>query len=234
MKFIVIEDNPDLNELLVEDLQSEGYDATGFLSVETYEAAGMVGAVYLLDLNLPGESGMSFAARLRARSPEAGIIVLTVRSGTEVRTQGYDTGVDIYLQKPCDRREILAAIKSMMRRISAPVPPPRGLTIYPARLLLAGPSGEVSITSSEATLFEALATAPEYILPYEQVMAILGARNAPSLATLEVRITRLRKKIANVLEDERAIASVRNVGYRLLVPVAIGGAVALVNPDEMR
>ena len=222
MKFIVIEDNPDLNELLVEELQSEGYDATGFLSVEAYEAAGQVGAVYLLDLNLPGETGLSFAARLRVKQPEAGIVVLSVRSGSEVRTESYDTGVDIYLQKPCDSREILSAIKSMVRRIARPVAVPRGLTIYPARLLLIGPEGEVALTAQEAALLHALATAPENLLPYAAVLAVLGAHNAPSLATVEVRITRLRKKIATVLAPERSIASVRNVGYRMVAPLAIG------------
>ena len=134
---LIVEDHPLFSDALAMTLRA----VAGIAAVTTadcLEAAltrldqGAVPDVVVLDLNLPGESGMSFAARLRARSPEAGIIVLTVRSGTEVRTQGYDTGVDIYLQKPCDRREILAAIKSMMRRISAPVPPPRGMMVRPA------------------------------------------------------------------------------------------------------
>ena len=107
VKIIVIEDNADLNELLVEELVAEGFEATGHLSVEACTEAASQADLYLLDMNLPGESGLSFAARLRASRPEVGIVVLTVRTGSEIRTNSYDSGADIYLQKPCESAEII-------------------------------------------------------------------------------------------------------------------------------
>lgn len=221
MKIVVIEDNADLNELLVEELEAGGYHATGYLSVESYEISNMQAEIYMLDINLPGETGLSFAARLRADRPNVGIVAITVRTGTDIRTQSYDSGVDIYLQKPCDSREIIAAIKSMVRRLGRPEVPARGLTLHPAELLVAGPDGKAQITPSEVAMLRVMATAPDRLLPYAEVQALLGARNTPTLATMEVRITRLRKKITAALRGERAIVSIRNVGYRLLVPMRL-------------
>lgn len=229
VKIIVIEDNPDLNELLVEELVAEGFEATGHLSVEACTQSASHADLYLLDMNLPGESGLSFAARLRASRPEVGIVVLTVRTGSEIRTNSYDSGADIYLQKPCESAEIIAAIKSVARRLVRPVAMPT-LSLHPTRLMVTGPDGEAQITVSEMALLCAMAASADRQLSYAEVQALLGARSAPSLATLEVRITRLRKKIAAALQGEKTIVSIRNVGYRVLVPVTLATAEADLPP----
>lgn len=229
VKIIVIEDNADLNELLVEELVAEGFEATGHLSVEACTEAASQADLYLLDMNLPGESGLSFAARLRASRPEVGILVLTVRTGSEIRTNSYDSGADIYLQKPCESAEIIAAIKSVARRLVLPATAP-ALSLHPTRLMVAGPDGEAQVTVSEMALLSAMAASTDRQLSYAEVQALLGARNAPSLATLEVRITRLRKKLAAALQGEKTIVSIRNVGYRVLVPVALAAGEAELQP----
>lgn len=230
VKIIVIEDNADLNDLLVEELVAEGFEATGHLSVEACTQAASHADLYLLDMNLPGESGLSFAARLRASRPEVGIVVLTVRTGSEIRTNSYDSGADIYLQKPCESAEIIAAIKSVARRLVRPVAQP-ALGLHPTRLMVSGPDGEAQVTVSEMALLCAMAAAADHQLSYAEVQALLGARNAPSLATLEVRITRLRKKIAAALQGEKTIISIRNVGYRVVVPVTVAASTAALHPS---
>lgn len=222
MKIIVIEDNANPDNLLVEQLEASGYVATGFPSVEAYEREDLLGDIYLFDLNLPGEDSLSFAARLRATAPHVGVVVLSVCAGSAARAQSYDAGADIFLDKPCDSREIIAAIKSIARRILPTMPVQRSLTLFPERFLLKGPDGETQVTASEVALLQALATSPDRLLSYEEIMSLLGARKAPLLATLEVRITRLRKKIAATMVQERTIVSVRKVGYRLTMPLKVG------------
>ena len=221
---IVIEDHPDLNELLVEELADHGHRTLGFTSAEAYERSGQKGDLFLLDLNLPGEDGLSFAARLRANRPEAGIVVLSVRSGSEIRAESYETGIDLYLTKPCAPREIVAAVRAMARRLSPPVAAQasrmrQGLTLDRASLKLFGPEGETAISGDEAAFLSAIAGTPERRMDYGEILDIMGIGGDTSLATLEVRITRLRKKIAAVLPGEASIRSLRKRGYQLVLPL---------------
>lgn len=87
----VIEDNADLNALLVQTLQASDYRAYGAPSVEMFERLLLERQpdIFVLDLNLPGEDGTSFARRVRAKRPEAGIIMLTARNDMDERRKGY-------------------------------------------------------------------------------------------------------------------------------------------------
>lgn len=221
---IVIEDHPDLNELLVEELADHGHRTLGFTSVEAYEASGERGDLFLLDLNLPAEDGLSFAARLRASRPEVGIMVLSVRSGSAIRAESYETGIDLYLTKPCAPREIVAAVRAMARRLAAPAPAPAprtrpGLALDRAALKLFGPEGETAISGDEAAFLSAIAASPERRMDYGEILSIMCIGGESSLATLEVRMTRLRKKIAAVLPGEASIRSLRKRGYQLVLPL---------------
>lgn len=223
----VIEDNADLNGILVGALQSAGFRAEGYYSVEAFEQAGSLPAIFLLDLNLPGEDGISFARRLRHSRPAAGIIMLTARNEMEQRKSGYDSGADIYLTKPSSIDEILGALQALARRLfaqglpdSAPVREP-ALRLSPRRLELGGPAGSVSISAGDAALLGHFAADPERRISIEDFNDVLPDGGTLSKVAIELKVVRLRKKLAAVGFDGRSISSVRNYGYQLLVPIEV-------------
>ena len=146
LSLIVVEDNELLREEMVSFLSRPGWQAHGVDCGEelNHWLQQHTPHIAVLDVNLPGESGLSYAARLRAGRPDIGIVVLTVRTGSEIRTRSYDSGADLYLQKPCESAEIIAALRSMSRRIARPAAKP-ALCLYPSRLQVTGPAGDVAV-----------------------------------------------------------------------------------------
>lgn len=220
LNLVVIEDNPDLNDLLVENLSEQPFRVSGFADVGQYEASGVAGDLFLLDLNLPQEDGLSFAARLKQDRPEVGVVVLSARAGSEARTQTYLTGADTFLQKPCEMAEIIAALTSAAQRVrrfaALRAPSDAGLTIARRTMRLRGAGAEVQLSHDETAMVCALAEAPEQRLTYEELLALLDPLGRLTLATLEVRITRLRQKARPVTRDGKFIRSIRNTGYALV------------------
>lgn len=225
-RIAVIEDNTDLNGILVNALRSAGYETTGHASVEEFEESRQTPQIFLLDLNLPGEDGLSFARRLKRERPEAGIVMLTAREQMEQRKHGYDSGADIYLTKPGSIDEILGAIGALARRIqasgTASDPAQEVMVLSPRRLELSGPAGSVSVSASEAAVLAHCAADPEGRISIESFNDILPEGGDPlSKVAIELKIVRLRKKLAIVGFDGRSISSVRNFGYQVLVPIRL-------------
>lgn len=224
----VIEDNADLNGILVNALKGAGFSATGYTSVEGYEAAkAPTPQIFLLDLNLPGEDGLSFARRIRATRPETGIVMLTARDEMDQRRHGYDSGADIYLTKPSSVDEILGAMTALNRRLpqgtqAAPAAP-QSLTLNRRKLEITGPAGPVSIGVDEAEFLYHCATGPEGRVSLDQIRAYLREGETSSKVALELKVVRIRKRLANAGIEGRSIASVRNFGYQLLVPIHLVG-----------
>lgn len=224
----VIEDNADLNGILVNALQGAGYAATGHLSVEAFEARkGEAPQIFLLDLNLPGEDGLSFARRLRATHPDIGIIMLTARDEMDQRRHGYNCGADIYLTKPSSVDEILGAMTAITRRLPlgsrAPATTSEGLLLNRRKLELTGPAGAVSLGVDEAEFLHHCATGPEGRVSLDEIRAYLRDGETLSKVALELKVVRIRKKLAAAGIEGRSVASVRNFGYQLLVPIRLIG-----------
>lgn len=222
----VIEDNADLNGILVNAIRSAGYDAAGHASVEDFERAGDRPDIFLLDLNLPGEDGLAFARRLRGTRPEAGIVMLTARNEMDQRKHGYDSGADIYLTKPSSVDEILGALGALVRRVLAQSGAPAttetpALLISPRKLEIAGPAGRVSISAGEAAVLVHCASDPDNRISIEAFHEVLPDGNGLSKVAIELKVVRLRKKLASIGFDGRSISSVRNYGYQVLVPIRI-------------
>lgn len=226
LTLIVIEDNADLNELLVESLTAQGYQAHGFAKVSEYEAQGLAGDLFLLDLNLPEEDGISFAARLKQERPEVGIVVLSARAGSSSRTASYVSGADTFLQKPCELDEIFAALGSAARRVMH-YAGRRGeadrLVLSPGKMQIAGALGAVSLTADEVRLIVALQQAPGQRLSYAEIIRLLDPTATMSLPALEVRITRLHAKTKPILGAARLLRSIRKTGYQLVRGVEVAG-----------
>lgn len=227
-RIAVIEDNTDLNGILVNALRSAAFDATGHASVEAFEQTGERPHIFLLDLNLPGEDGLSFARRLRRDAGEdVGIVMLTARNEMDERRSGYDSGADIYLTKPSSVDEILGALQALSRRIrtggapagdGAAVPV---LTLSPRKLELTGPAGSVPVSAAEAAVLAYCAADPEGRISLAAFAGIVPEGAGLSKVAIELKIVRLRKKLAAAGFDGRSIGSVRNYGYQLLLPVVV-------------
>jgi len=226
---VVVEDHDDLRDSLVELLQLKGHQVVGLSCAEEVDDA--LGAapvdVMVVDLNLPGEDGYSLARRFRAAHPQAGIVMVTARHKIADKVQGYDSGADIYLPKPVDPDELLAAVAALARKLPGQraldgggVSQPLTLRVMP--LKLEGPSGHEKMTDGEVAILTALARAPAQRLEVWQLLQTLGlSMDETSKSSLEVRIVRLRKKLMGVGADKNCISNIRNVGYQLCVPIEI-------------
>jgi DNA-binding response OmpR family regulator len=218
---LVVEDNDDLRELTLDLLRAGGYHVRGVPCAEDVDdQRGALADIYVIDLNLPGEDGVSLARRIRGTQPTAGIVMTTVRTRLDQRIAGYDSGADVYLPKPVEPAELLACLDAVGRRV-------RGkhaavLRLDVARQLLSGPSGRMDLQAGEAGVLAALARAPEQTLERWQLEQLFGIDvSASSRTVLDVRVSRLRRKLQQAGTVQAAIQAVPNVGYRLCERIEI-------------
>lgn len=226
LSIVLVEDNDDLRELTADALRDEGHRVVALSCAEELEdqARGVAADVFLIDLNLPGEDGFSLSRRIRQVHPLVGIVIISARSDLQDKVVGYDSGADWYLPKPVPFAELSAALKSFARRRQAQqvdtVMPSGGLRLQQRELN--GPGGSVRLTPAEENLLTALARAPSGRLENWQLLELFGLESADvSKTSLEVRITRLRKKLSQVGAQGLCLESIRGIGYQLNVPVQV-------------
>jgi DNA-binding response OmpR family regulator len=218
----VIEDHRLLHQVTVQLLRDQGHHVTGFFCAEELddESSVFVPDLYVIDLNLPGEDGLSLARRIRASQPATGIIMVTARDSLEDRLQGYGSGADIYLPKPLDPAELLAALSALSRRLRPALS--EACVVDSSIQQLKGPAGSVHLQAYELRLLCGLARAPAQTLEFWQVAQHLGQSEGDfSKGSMEVRVARLRRKLSEVSGAENPIRSLRKTGYRLCVPLLI-------------
>lgn len=219
----LIEDNADLRLLLTQGLQSLGHIVFAHESAEDLlEHRGSTDIdVYLVDLNLPGEDGLSLVRRLRATAPGTGIVVLTARDALADRIQGYEGGADVYLVKPIALPELAAVISRLSRRQSeSSFGEPSALRLRKGRLF--GQAGEVKLSFDEAIVLEALLKAPAQRLATWQLARLMEATLDEAFrANLPVRMARLRKKLRSAGAPEGVLEPLRNHGYQLNTKVIL-------------
>lgn len=186
--------------------------------------------VVLLDINLPGRDGLSLARDLRARDPAIGIILVTSRSDDVDKVVGLEVGADDYVTKPFNPRELLARVKSLLRRTLDKRPQAdeafcfAGWTLnLPKRRLLDADGREVALTRGEFEVLSLLVRhAGESISRDRLSLAVSGREWDPNDRTVDVLIRRLRTKIDLETRTESLISTVRGEGYRLAVdPVRV-------------
>ena len=222
---VLVEDNDELREATASLLEQAGYAVLALPCAEDVDDQPTPRApdLYVIDLNLPGEDGLSLAGRLRRSRPHAGIVLTTARSRLDDRVRGYERGADVYLPKPVDPPELLAVLRSLMQRKEA-WQSARGatLTMQPQQLLLTGSSGSCRLSDAEVRLLQALSSAREQSLERWQVAQQLspGERDI-SADNLQNRLSQLRKKLQLCGVQGESIKAVRGQGYRLCVPLTI-------------
>jgi DNA-binding response OmpR family regulator len=224
LNLIIVEDNNDLRTLLSHALRKEGHQVTALSCAEELEdQAGSDHAdAFLIDINLPGEDGLSLAQRIRKAHPLVGIIILSARSTLDDKLSGYDCGADLYLTKPISLPELSAALRSFARRRLATLKHINATGLTLNKLELQGHQGLVKLTAQEAIVLTALARAPAGRLETWQIAELLDAEVDESFkASLAVRIVRLRKKLNDAGAEGLVVESLRNIGYQLTTHVEI-------------
>jgi two-component system phosphate regulon response regulator OmpR len=221
---LVVDDDARLRDLLQRFLTEQGFRVTAVADAGAARRAiaAMMFDLLVLDVMMPGESGLSLTESLRRDGNEVPILMLTARGAPQDRISGFEHGVDDYLAKPFDPRELALRIRTILRR-AAP-PPPQALSSAPVQLgprwfdieraELRGPEGIVRLTGGEASLLQALARRVGEVLTREEIGAALGTPEAGERA-IDVQVTRLRRKIEADPREPRFIQTMRHRGYVL-------------------
>ena len=224
VRIAIIEDHRPLRELFSEHLLAQGYPVFACSSAEELdEYFGRDHAeLLILDINLPGEGGLSIAKRYRNAHPNINIIMLTVRAESKDKILGYESGADLYLPKPVSADELSAAVLGIRRRILSI----RGEFDSPRLDLLKRTISnqllKVELSEIELALIKGLIEAPDYSLEYWQLLELIGKEvNAKNRAALTTYIYRLNNKLEELGVPDPAIKSLWKFGYQLTGKVTI-------------
>lgn len=226
---LVVDDDNRIRTLISRFLAEHGFRVT--IAASAAEArkklAIMDHDLIVLDVMMPGESGMDFAADLR-RSSQVPILMLTARSETESRIRGLEIGADDYLAKPFDPRELLLRINNILKRgtpTAAAAPRPKSAEMRFGPFVWDGDRDElrrddevVRLTDSELRLMRMFAERPGETIPRHEIVqgeSALGDRTA------DVQINRLRRKIETDPANPIHLVTVRGQGYRLKADQAV-------------
>ncbi|MFT4173038.1 MAG: response regulator [Rhodocyclaceae bacterium] len=228
---LVVDDDPELTELLRTYLGNNGFtvhtaaDGPAMKSL----AARLAPDLVILDLMLPGEDGLSLCRHLRAHS-RVPILMLTARGDETDRIVGLEMGADDYLPKPFNPRELLARVRSILRRAEDEAHRQRdsltlafaGWTLdLAARNLVDAEGVVIALSTGEFRLLHVLAETPNCVFTRDQLMDALAGRDAtPFDRTIDVMVSRLRRRLRDDARDPQLIKTVRNEGYMLCASVA--------------
>jgi two-component system phosphate regulon response regulator OmpR len=229
---VVVEDELTQRDQLVDYLSRNGFRVTGAENGDALRR--LIGrelpALVMLDVGLPGEDGFALARWLRERSGRVGIIMVTAATDTVDRVVGLETGADDYIPKPFEPRELLARVKSVLRRAmagggAAPIAGARvrmgSRVLDLERRVLCNPAdgSEDRLAASEFDLLKVLAENPNRPLMRDWLLEVTAHRDMESFdRSIDLRITRLRRKIETDPAHPEAIRTVRGVGYMFVPP----------------
>jgi two-component system, OmpR family, response regulator len=222
-RVLVVDDDPEISAMLSRYLQGQGLGvrvAQNGAQVRTALSAPDFDVV-LLDLGLPDADGLGLMRELRGRW--AGPVIIVSGRGESIeRVVGLELGADDYVSKPFDLRELLARIRSVLRRAQPAASTEiaqqftfDGLSLDMATRQLSGRGGEdISLTSGELDLLLALVQRPHQVLSRDQLMNAIHGRDAgPYDRAIDMQIGRLRRKVELDPGNPRLIKSVRGAGY---------------------
>ncbi|MEM7025974.1 MAG: response regulator [Pseudomonadota bacterium] len=230
---IVVDDEPEIRSMLVDYLGHVGFtvreaeDGATLRRILAEEPADLV----VLDINMPGEDGLSLARFLRANT-SVGIVMLTAAGEIVDRVVGLEIGADDYIAKPVDLRELLARIRAVLRRLGSGATEPAAAEAEPvstmpigecqldleAHRLYDADGQEVPITSMEFDLLKAFVEHPNRVLSRDQLLDLAHNKDwEPFDRSIDIRIARLRRKIETDPSKPQVVKTVRGAGY-IFVP----------------
>jgi DNA-binding response OmpR family regulator len=226
---LIVDDEPGVREVLEEYFATHGYAAIGAENASAAKNIAAASAIdlALIDINMPGEDGLSLARHFRERYASLAIIMLTSASTVIDKVVGLEMGADDYVPKPFDPRELMARVKSVLRRTSAAgrselgaerVRIGRCVLDLGAHRLTDETGSEVPMTPLEFDLLKAFAEHPNRALSRERILNLQHAQDwDPFDRSVDLRIMRLRRKIEPDPSQPRFIRTIRNEGY-IFVP----------------
>ena len=231
-KILIVDDDRDIRSLLADYLDNNGY-----ATVTAGEGNAMWAALQehqidlvVLDLNLPGDDGLTLCRTLRSKS-SLPVIMLTARGEPLDRILGLEMGADDYLPKPFEPRELLARVRSVLRRTQSNHHSQHGETLQKlkfadwtldmtARHLLSPEGMIVSLSGAEFRMLSIFLDHPNRILNRDQLLNMTHGRDAdPFDRSIDIQISRLRQKLREDARSPQIIKTVRNGGYVLAVTV---------------
>jgi DNA-binding response OmpR family regulator len=228
---VVVDDEVTQRLLLVDYLGRQNFRVAGAESGPALRklVEREVPVLVLLDIGLPGEDGFSLARWLRERCARTGIIMVTAAADPVDRVVGLETGADDYIGKPFEPRELLARVKSVLRRLDvAPAPAlattrlrmGRRLFDVDGRILVDPDTGaQEALTASEFDLLKVFVDNPNRPLNRDWLLETVAHREMDSFdRAIDLRITRLRKKIEFDPAHPDTIRTVRGIGYMFVPP----------------
>jgi len=240
---LIVDDESELRALLSEYFGRQGFVVHA--AVDAAQARSVVDAQHpdlvILDINMPGENGLSLARWLREHHPGVSLVMLTTESETVDRIIGLELGADDYVPKPFDLRELLARVRAVLRRATTtpvPAPQPAALETTATRRITFGScqldlderrlcdadGNEIAITAAEFDLLALFARHPNRPLNRDQIMEQAHNRGWDVFdRSIDLRIMRLRRKIERNPDKPEIIKTVRNVGY-VFVPAQAGAS----------
>ncbi len=225
-KVLVVEDEYAIRDLVTLNLKIAGYEVLGAESaeraLELYNEAPQSFGVALLDIMLPGMSGLELCGLIRRDNPKIGIILLTARTQEEDKIEGLSTGADDYVTKPFSIKELVARVDAVYRRIAAAAPAAReGKKLVSgefvldtnSRILTRG-DRELNLTQVEYQIMELFFENPGVALDRESILkAVWGREYYGDIKIVDVNVCRLRNKIGDD-KGAKHIATVWGYGYR--------------------
>jgi two-component system phosphate regulon response regulator OmpR len=218
---LVVDDDQRIRELLSRYLADHSYRVTTASDAADarVKLSGVMFDMLVLDVMMPGETGLELAKSIRATS-DVPILMLTARAETSDRIAGLEAGVDDYLPKPFDPRELLLRINSVLRRAATPAVPEvesvrfGDFEFHLERGDLTKNGEAVRITDRECDMLRVLASRAGETVPRQDLVAPGGDA---SDRAVDVQINRLRRKIEKNPADPLYLRTVRGVGYRLVI-----------------
>jgi DNA-binding response OmpR family regulator len=220
MRALIVEDNPRLRQSLRLSLVDEGYavDEAGDGPEGQGLAEQLAYDVIVLDVLLPGKDGLAVCRELRAAGVTTPILMLTARDAIEDRVRGLDSGADDYLVKPFALQELLARLRSLLRRDApskAGVLSVADLALDPAAHTVVRGDDYIALTAKEFAILEFLLRHTNQVIRREQLEDHVWSYDFEGMSNVvDVHIRRLRRKVDDPY-DMKLIETVRGVGYRV-------------------
>jgi DNA-binding response OmpR family regulator len=222
-RVLVVEDDPTVSEVVTRYLERDGYTVETARDGRTAldRATTLAPDLMILDLMLPGLDGLEVFRRVRAVAPVA-VIMLTARGEEEDRVTGLDLGADDYLAKPFSPRELMARVRSVLRRTGGLLSATDGSGVLQAGSLemdlrsreVRVEGRQVALTVLEFELLAFLMLHPRQAFRREQVLARVWGYTFGDTSTVTVHVRRIREKVESDPSNPRHIKTVWGVGYR--------------------
>jgi two-component system phosphate regulon response regulator OmpR len=220
----IIEDHDSLREMMTNYFKQENYKVfSGSMGEELDNFFKKNRAdLLILDLNLPGEDGISIAKRYRQVYPSINIIILTVRKESKDKILGYGTGADLYLEKPVSLEELNAAVLSIKRRVNQEDLNKENPKLNMKTRQLTFKNLKTQLGTQEAIVLKKFIDSPENIIEYWEILELLKKELTEKNKTaIVVYIHRLNKKLDEVGIENPAIQSLWKKGYQLTKKIII-------------